>query len=83
MQRFAMPMQITIDDRLLPNPLLLPPRSVTAQPQNVFLRQLSPRGTAGLQTPPYALPGDREVVLGRDPLCQIVLNDNYRERSGA
>ena len=50
---------------------------MTAQPQNVFLRQLSPRGTAVLQTPPYALPGDREVLLGRDPLCQIVLNDNY------
>ncbi|MBW4575875.1 MAG: PrsW family intramembrane metalloprotease [Aphanothece sp. CMT-3BRIN-NPC111] len=49
----------------------------SGQPHSGFLRQLSPAGTPGLQTPPYALPRNQEVVLGRDPSCQIVLNDTY------
>ncbi|MBD1837387.1 PrsW family intramembrane metalloprotease [Coleofasciculus sp. FACHB-64] len=40
-----------------------------------FLRLLS-TGAAGTPLPPYLLPLDREVVIGREPSCQIVLDSN-------
>ncbi len=44
---------------------------------NALLRLLSSSGTVGLNTPAYELPGNREVVIGREPSCQIVLNNSY------
>lgn len=39
-----------------------------------FLRQLDTRTQHEQQLPSYVLPWNQEVVLGRDPSCQIVLN---------
>lgn len=39
-----------------------------------FLRQLDTSAQQGQQLPSYVLPWNEEVVLGRDPSCQIVLN---------
>lgn len=49
---------------------------MTGQSQGGFLQQVSSIHLAGHQ-PPYRLPWDKEVLLGRDPICQIVLNDAY------
>ncbi len=50
---------------------------MTFQPHSAFIRNLSPNSTVGVQTPLYPLPSDQEVVIGREPSCQIVLNNNY------
>ncbi|GAC1468909.1 MAG: PrsW family glutamic-type intramembrane protease [Chamaesiphon sp.] len=50
---------------------------MTGQTNNAFLRQLTSGGVAEQKTAPYVLPGTEEVVVGRDPSCQIVLNDSH------
>lgn len=47
---------------------------MTAQANSAFLRHLSPSGTGA---PTYALPWNQEVAIGRDPSCQIVLNNSH------
>ncbi|MBD2003061.1 MULTISPECIES: PrsW family glutamic-type intramembrane protease [Cyanophyceae] len=42
---------------------------------NGFLRLLS-SGATTTPLPPYALPGNREVTIGREPSCQIVLDSS-------
>ncbi|PSB04190.1 PrsW family glutamic-type intramembrane protease [Merismopedia glauca] len=42
-----------------------------------FLQQLLGSGAAGLETPPFGLPSDREIFIGRDPSCQLVLDISY------
>lgn len=49
---------------------------MTGQTQGGFLHQVSSNNVGGHPSP-YRLPWDREVLIGRDPICQIVLNDNY------
>lgn len=43
---------------------------------SAFLRQTSVGGTTGRSLPPYQLSDYQEVVLGRDPACQIALDAN-------
>ena len=49
---------------------------MTGQVYTGFLRQLSDGGTAEGLLPPYALSGNQEAVIGRDPSCQIALEPN-------
>lgn len=43
-----------------------------------FLQQLPGSGGLGVELPPFNLPSDREICIGRDPAsCQLVLNINY------
>lgn len=46
---------------------------MTGQGYRGFLRQLSVGSTAALLLPPYPLSDEREMVIGRDPNCQIIL----------
>jgi pSer/pThr/pTyr-binding forkhead associated (FHA) protein len=46
---------------------------MTGQVYRGFLRQLSTGNVAGLLLPPYALSDEQEMVIGRDPSCQIIL----------
>ncbi len=51
---------------------------MTGQVYRGFLRQLPTGGTAELLLPSYPLSEDREIAIGRDPSCQIVLDtDRY------
>jgi len=49
---------------------------MTGQVYSGFLRQLSKGGTAERLLPPYALPENQEIMIGRDPSCQIALEPN-------
>ena len=49
---------------------------MTGQVYTGFLRQLSDGGTVEGLLPPYALSGNQEAVIGRDPSCQIALEPN-------
>lgn len=46
---------------------------MTGQIYRGFLRQLSTGGTAIRLLPPYLLSEDREMVIGREPSCEIAL----------
>lgn len=50
---------------------------MTGQVYSGFLRQRSLGGTAQRLLPPYALPENQEMVIGRDPSCQIALEPNH------
>jgi RsiW-degrading membrane proteinase PrsW (M82 family) len=41
---------------------------------NAFLRLVSGNGTASLSESRYSLPPSKEMVIGRDPSCQVVLD---------
>lgn len=49
---------------------------MTGQVYSGFLRQLSTGGTAERLLPPYPLSDTQEIVIGRDPSCQIILEPN-------
>jgi RsiW-degrading membrane proteinase PrsW (M82 family) len=42
-----------------------------------FLQQLPGSGAAIVEAPPFELPSDREIFIGRDPSCQLVLDISY------
>ncbi|MBD3881751.1 PrsW family intramembrane metalloprotease [Phormidium tenue FACHB-886] len=42
-------------------------------PQAAFLRQVSAQGSP-VSSPPYPLPANTIIVIGRDPRCQIILD---------
>lgn len=46
---------------------------MTGQVYRGFLRQLSTGNVVGLLLPPYTLSDEQEMVIGRDPSCQIIL----------
>ena len=49
---------------------------MTGQLYKGYLRQLSTGSTAGLPLPVYKISEEREIVVGRDPNCQIALDQN-------
>jgi RsiW-degrading membrane proteinase PrsW (M82 family) len=46
---------------------------MTGQGYRGFLRQLSAGSTAALLLPPYSLSDEQEMVIGREPSCQVAL----------
>jgi len=50
---------------------------MTGQVYSGFLRQLSTGGTAERLLPPYPLSDKQEILIGRDPSCQIILEPNH------
>ena len=50
---------------------------MTSQTQGGFLRQLPGAGAVGQEVPPFKLPEDREVIIGRETTCQIVLGNAF------
>jgi RsiW-degrading membrane proteinase PrsW (M82 family) len=49
---------------------------MTGQVYSGFVRQLSTGNATEMLLPPYALSENQEIVIGRDPSCQIVLEPN-------
>jgi RsiW-degrading membrane proteinase PrsW (M82 family) len=50
---------------------------MSGQTPSGFLQQLPGSGSAALEAPPFELPSDREIYIGRDPSCQLVLDISY------
>lgn len=50
---------------------------MTGQVYRGFLRQLSTGGTATPLLPPYPLSETQEILIGRDPSCDIALDANH------